>query len=699
MKKFFTMNIFFAALAILGVFATVDSSFKTSKSPLDLSLQTDNIEELERVFLKKTQKIKITMAALKKEKVVSEQLLEIKPVKALEAKKLINNTKKISSLPVVKKIKRIVKKANKKTFKTLNRNKIEGLSLSFKEQPTQKAIRLRSNLKTVAWSKLDLKLKNYETTRYAKIKSPKNFDRISTALSAQEKSKNKEVKQVALNSKMEVKEFKDSGDNELVFFDYSKKEKASSFDANEFQKESSKAKTQEKLIRLNRLAQADLTSQKSVNPYLAAIGETFSQGRKRNKRQQKVITPSSALTPQPKSLEPECLNEIAESSVDDSEYELTLDEINTKGRTKEQIRNFEVRFHDDPNIYKEDHGSGKIDFAFSMNSHISVRRATIYAKGYYRTSMDMVFEQGKVVAKVPVFTNDAFNKVLKKSSLDDIGAHILVELDEKTEDVEIDLTKKYVSKLYLDSDYDVVSREDSSYNYILFVGVDPGNAILNFKRVDRKIINKLVYVSEEEIFYEPNFYAKIKSDQFSVYSEGLLSKCKALVNIKADKIKPWNYEGRVKKENLNTVSLSSMIYPLGAKKYIEMSYEGLKENIFVGRWDQKNIIVPTEAYINHILSQFYGRAQSESCVMQLNLAKPVKEIDFNGESSQNDMNMQIKILDKNGQFYQSFSENSERVFLLGQGEGMVSIKIQYADDSYEYLQSYCSESTYIVEQL
>jgi len=57
------------------------------------------------------------------------------------------------------------------------------LGLSFNEIPTQKEIKL-NKISKVAWTKLDTRLGNYGNSAYAKIKNPKNFDRISTALSA-----------------------------------------------------------------------------------------------------------------------------------------------------------------------------------------------------------------------------------------------------------------------------------------------------------------------------------------------------------------------------------------------------------------------------------------------------------------------------------------------------------------------------------
>jgi len=60
------MNIFFAVIAILGVLLTVNTSLNPSKAPSTLAIQEDNISELEEIFLKKSQRIRMQMAAIEK---------------------------------------------------------------------------------------------------------------------------------------------------------------------------------------------------------------------------------------------------------------------------------------------------------------------------------------------------------------------------------------------------------------------------------------------------------------------------------------------------------------------------------------------------------------------------------------------------------------------------------------------------------
>ena len=121
-----------------------------------------------------------------------------------------------------------------------------------------------------------------------------------------------------------------------------------------------------------------------------------------------------------------------------------------------------------------------------------------------------------------------------------------------------------------------VSNRD--YLYILFVGVEAGNTIVEFRNSAERKVTKLIHLSADEIYYEPNFYAIIGSDEFAVYEEGLLSKCKSIVNVNPKEIEPWSYKAKVSKESLNKVNVKNMIYPLGTRKYYEFKH--LEESIF-----------------------------------------------------------------------------------------------------------------------
>ena len=722
-------NLFLAGAIALSVHFAVESSFISIGDYNSLDIQKDNIIELERVYLEKMklnsqiekthEKIDIVSevkAAVSLDETTPEaSVTELKPAKSIEFRKPVLSkrslklatkkvvfekpTKTVSKPKLRKKVAAIKLKAPKAPVveRVVDVKAGNELELSYREIKSQKRITI-TKVNHIAWTKLDLKLKDYGNTAVAETNN--QIDRISTAQSAPETSYDNNKDITALNSKPEVNLKEESSD--LVFFDYGSKN--TNNESSEFQNESPSKKPSKKLAMLGALT-TQKSKQKTPDPIIEKIKKEFERPNKAKGRSVAKVDPAPAPLPGPnpfiKTDSPDCYSrgDLSQNETFRAEYSLSLLEVDYGSKNGEAVNNWELQFHDDTNIYKEDFGNGVIKLDFKMNSQISIRRGTVLARGYYPTSLDLVFEPGEVKANIPMFTLKTFNKVLNENSLRGLGAHALVELDDSTEDVEIDISKKYEAKLYLDKDFNVVSRQDSAYNYVLFVGVDAGNAIFNFKRTDRKVINKLAYLAADQIFYEPNFYAEIKSDNFSLYREALIGNCKSMINFSPNNIKPWNYEGTVKKETTNTAKISNMIYPVGSRKYVEVKYDDLKESIFVGRWGHENVILPTEEYIAHVMGEFRGQARATSCMIQLNLTKQVKNIAFNGQSKDHGMNLQIKVLDGDGIFYQDFSDRSERAFLLGQEEGTVNIAIDYIDGSSQYLQSFCSDATYIVEQL
>ena len=174
-----------------------------------------------------------------------------------------------------------------------------------------------------------------------------------------------------------------------------------------------------------------------------------------------------------------------------------------------------------------------------------------------------------------------------------------------------------------------------------------------------------------------------------------MSNCKGLLSLQADEISPWSFEAKVEKKSLNRYKINKMIYPMGTRKYLELKH--LEESIFVGRWGQSAVVVPTEDYVRHVLGNF--ESNGNECLVQLNLSKNLKSIDYKAQSENGEMSTQAKFLDTDGIFYSDVSDATNRAFIFGEGQGIINIKLEYTDGSKQFMQTFCSDSTYLVEQL
>lgn len=780
MKKFFMMNLFFAAICMYLVYSAVDSSFELVRYNFNLTLPagektSEEIQKSQEILLqsialikelKKREEAKLIEKAklfkakksLMKRPVVAYSKIDFTPKKitqkpqekiSYKKQKFLQVKKKISTraMPITASVEFKKQDPNKRKIKEIK------LELSYDEIPEQGKFEI-NKIQQVAWSDYAIDFNKYKELNRPMLAQVKNHDdRISTAVSAPERSSvpqndnsdsmnfsgsSKKIEfqqkdtEVAALSKQKPKE-------ELVFFDYEETAKKAEVETKIDKvvpiKVDSEIKEEVSIHKNNRSPAIDpLEMQKSIVSSLQQpavptakdeklidekkiLAEAIANIRNKSKKNRvpKVAQVEDRVNKKDRGIDSAakkgeenslveaknyaCLDpkDLTISDTYETEYAITLTGVDYSDRRYGKVRNFEARFHDDHNEAKKDYGNGKLNLSFKMNTQMSVRKATFVSRGYYPTTTDLVFEAGKLEANIPVFSLNSFDKVLEDNNLRGLGGHILIELDDKTEDVELDKATEYEAKLYLNKQFKVVSRSSYDYYFVLFVGVEVGNTEINFRNNKDKYISKLIHVNGDEIYYEPNFYAEIDSDNFSVYEERLLSKCKSIKNINPGKLEAWSYDGKFSKEALNKINVKNMIYPLGARKYIEFKH--LEESIFVGRWSEENVIIPSEEYISHVLGKFnLGQSQSK-CLVHLNFTKPIADIAFNGQSGNNAMNMQIQVLDADGQFYDSFSSQSERAFIMGEDTGVINIKIDYKDGSTQYLQSYCSDNTYIVEQL
>jgi hypothetical protein len=374
--------------------------------------------------------------------------------------------------------------------------------------------------------------------------------------------------------------------------------------------------------------------------------------------------------------------------------------IQTYSVTNKKVRdhrNFEIRFEDDIDDIRQDFGEGIINLTEAINNEMMIRRGTIYTAGHIPTTVDFVLEDNEVASTIPLLTQEYLASVLEKEKVTGSGATLLVELDEQTEDLDLDVDTAYEKKIFLDKNFNIVDRSDSEYSFIMILGVKPGNTILSFKTITNEMVSKIIHLESDEVYYDSNFYVDTNNDDFELNEESLLSKSSSPLSLDNKEILGLTFDAKIKKKTINLYELNKVKYPIGIRSYVELKH--LNESIFVGRWKNKVVQVPSETYMRFVLDQFSIKTVNSQCLIQINLPKEAKELYFNGQSNSRAMRVQTRILDSDGQFYEDLSNESKKIFILGEEQGIINVKVKYTDNTVDYLQSYCSDSTYLVEQL
>ena len=159
------------------------------------------------------------------------------------------------------------------------------------------------------------------------------------------------------------------------------------------------------------------------------------------------------------------------------------------------------------------------------------------------------------------------------------------------------------------------------------------------------------------------------------------------------------------KINDNTYKLNFDVQQLGGRKYIELSHQ--EEPVFVGFRENNQLDIPSENFMRHILSRLENSKLGNRCLIQINLNKKSQNFEVGTESVNTSLVTYNQVLETDGKFYDSLSDKSEKIIIVGENQsseafsqdGKVNVKIEFTDGSEQYLSSYCSPNTYLVEQL
>ena len=143
---------------------------------------------------------------------------------------------------------------------------------------------------------------------------------------------------------------------------------------------------------------------------------------------------------------------------------------------------------------------------------------------------------------------------------------------------------------------------------------------------------------------------------------------------------------------------------MGGRNYLELSHES--ESVFVGTKSETNLSVPSENLMRHILSSLPESKLGNRCVIQVNTKRKIADVTIASESVGEGLMVSTQYLDADGRFYESASEKTRKIIIVGENQGSegdtsgkVNLKMTYLDGSQEFLGSYCSPNTYLVEQL
>ena len=376
--------------------------------------------------------------------------------------------------------------------------------------------------------------------------------------------------------------------------------------------------------------------------------------------------------------------------------------VNTNQKHYSYINNFS--FLPSFDEYSPLNSKGHEDIVISENklSSRSLLRGAIVSRKYVRTNIilplgDKHYFKHNPEMEIPLLSLRFIDNFIEKNKNTGRGGLLLFEAHYSVNDIAIDIN--YETKYFLDSKFKQV-KKGTSFKYIFFTGVSPGNAVVSYLVNTDQTAQKIIYVDENELFFDKEYFESEKIVELDLYERKILSRYKTDLRISPIEIKVFNRKINSKTNGINRYEVRYPPNPISSRNYFELSH--LNKSIFLGVKNNHSVELPSGEYLDKILNIFNIDALDEmagQCLVHINLTKELKEIQVNGIGRSGHIGTDIFYLDKDGVISTDVSRLTEKIFIRGDLEGMLNIKFKYSNGSEEYLKTICAWSVYLVEQL
>lgn len=377
----------------------------------------------------------------------------------------------------------------------------------------------------------------------------------------------------------------------------------------------------------------------------------------------------------------------------ETQFMIRAKELNLSTQKLSQLHRFEFVPDYDRAERLSDSATGEIMLGYSVSGDMNTQTGVVQALGIIPTRIEVALGSMKGL-EVPLLNESGIQKFLQKQGLSIEGNLVMIALNSNILDTEID--SNFGAKFIFDKNFKPV-QEMNGASYILYAGVKTGNVLVKYLLANKESAQKIVYVGDGEMYFEDPSFTSSSRETFTFTTRSLLGQKKKELSIDGGAISFFNTNTSAKKKTLNAYELKVPTLVTGMRKYLEFKH--LKDSIFVGVSSEKEVEIPGNDFIGKVLEMNQVNSLKEHCVVQLNLSKDLRGFTANGKNRSGEMFVETTYLDKDGNFTRDSFEYADKAFIVGDMEGQFSVKLDYTDGSSEFLKTFCSEGTYLVEQL
>ncbi len=336
---------------------------------------------------------------------------------------------------------------------------------------------------------------------------------------------------------------------------------------------------------------------------------------------------------------------------------------------------------------------GEISIDYSAAGTMNTHTGLVRAEGVIPTRIEINVNSEKQM-NVPLLSESGILKFFQTQANQEGGNFMMFSIPSEVLDVEVDT--KISQKFFLNRDLKIQNARAGA-DYVLISGVKSGNILISYLLDRGEKAQKVIYVGDGEMYFE---HANINAGSritVSLTSRNIMGQVQKGLSLDPEKLVFFATNIKAKKKALSAYELKLPSLAGGMRKYLEL--RNFKESVFVGFNEQRQLEIPTIEFMDLVLEKNNISELGERCLVQLNLSKDIKDIKIAGKNRTGEMDIQTMFLDKDGNFSSENPEYSEKAFILGDLEGLISAKVEYINGSSEYIKTFCSEGSYIIEQL
>jgi hypothetical protein len=377
----------------------------------------------------------------------------------------------------------------------------------------------------------------------------------------------------------------------------------------------------------------------------------------------------------------------------ETQFTLRAKEINLSTQKRRQAIAFEFVPDYDRSERSDDQGSGEIAFGYSLKGGMNTQTGVVQAQGMISTRVELNLA-GKTNLEVPLINEEGMQKFLQKQGLSIEGNLLTLAIDPSIIDTEID--SRFAERFFFDKNFKPLTSPNNA-SFVMYAGVKSGNILIRYLLNNKESAQKIVYVGDGEMYFEDAEFIASNRETFTFTTRTLLGQKRKELVIDGGAISYFNTNITAKKKALNAYDIKIPSLVSGMRKYLEFKH--LKDSVFVGSSSEHDIEIPSNDFISKVLEMNQVSSLKDRCVVQINLSKDLREIKANGKNRSGEMFVETSYLDKDGNFSRDSFEMADKAFIVGDMEGQFNIKLDYTDGSTEFLKTFCSEGTYLVEQL